>query len=401
MRWRRIRSIYYVRALSYPHLVLHLIRPFQCTTANVKGPVAILEPAILTAPPQLKVFDPLHQPDATRPQRTHGGVPLSLLDFLLVTAMLLTTDSDEWTNVTRAPPNTSRDPPEEQAGPSRPSRYSQGSSLSLSSAGAPSTLIVPNTSPESAKAPAIERWRHTVPPLRTESPDILRPGSPNSPVRTSRASQSSESTDQLSTPASPGPMHPFSLHSPSSSMSQRQRYSSQPSSSGPLTTRELPVPPIPVGTQPRPDQPWLAGSESPGPTSAPTSYPYASMHGQSIRVSSSSSSLHMAGRSLPIVPMPTPPSAAEPPAQRPRPTKAPPNYLASAHDSAVEGAVVSMHGLTVQGAGEIARDPPPAYSAIDTRTAPAPAVTATATAAPLTLTAHPPLRAVNGDPDTE
>jgi hypothetical protein len=56
-------------------------------------------------PPQLKILDPLFRVGSSRPQRMHNGLALSLLDFLLMTAMILLTPNDEWTNVTRA--NTS------------------------------------------------------------------------------------------------------------------------------------------------------------------------------------------------------------------------------------------------------------------------------------------------------
>src|SRR5579863_4879916 len=80
-------------------------RSLQCTTETVKGPVAILEPGIQRAPPQVKILDPLFRVGTSRPQRMHNGLALSLLDFLLVTAMILITPNDEWMNVTRPNPS--------------------------------------------------------------------------------------------------------------------------------------------------------------------------------------------------------------------------------------------------------------------------------------------------------
>ncbi|KAI9448940.1 hypothetical protein BJY52DRAFT_294368 [Lactarius psammicola] len=59
---------------------------YACTTETVKGPVAVLEPAMQRAPPQIEVLDPL-------------------FDFFLVTALLM--PSEEWMNVTRTSPSDS------------------------------------------------------------------------------------------------------------------------------------------------------------------------------------------------------------------------------------------------------------------------------------------------------
>ncbi|KAH9017557.1 hypothetical protein EDB84DRAFT_1521582, partial [Lactarius hengduanensis] len=52
---------------------------YACTTETVKGPVAVLEPAMQRAPPQLKILDPLFRLGSSKPQRMHNGLPLSLL----------------------------------------------------------------------------------------------------------------------------------------------------------------------------------------------------------------------------------------------------------------------------------------------------------------------------------
>ncbi|TFY79679.1 hypothetical protein EWM64_g4329 [Hericium alpestre] len=225
LRWKRVGAVYH------------------CLTNDVKGPVAILEPAVSTTLSQLKVFNPmLRSRDTSRPQKMHGGVPISLLDFLLATAMLLVTEPNEWTNVTRPGPINEPDEDNEiRAGPSRFSRTSHGSSLSLSSLFNAQAPPEPQPLPPPVpNMPSVEQWRKTVPSLRATSPDALRSGSPSSPAQTSGgASHSSDSTDPLSTPASPGASNLFSFHSPS-----RQRFSSVPSLAGSSApSRELPIPP--------------------------------------------------------------------------------------------------------------------------------------------------------------
>ncbi|KAI0045976.1 hypothetical protein FA95DRAFT_1607276 [Auriscalpium vulgare] len=83
LRWKRTGSSYY------------------CSTESVKGPVAVLEPATLTTTAHLHIYDPLFRQGQSKPQRSHANLSLSLLDFLLVTALLILTPGDEWTNITR------------------------------------------------------------------------------------------------------------------------------------------------------------------------------------------------------------------------------------------------------------------------------------------------------------
>ncbi|KAG5642754.1 hypothetical protein DXG03_002235 [Asterophora parasitica] len=68
----------------------------HCTTAAVKGPLAILDPATDSFPPQLNVFESLHDKYDVRPMLVHHGVSILLLDYLLVTALLLVTDIQDW-----------------------------------------------------------------------------------------------------------------------------------------------------------------------------------------------------------------------------------------------------------------------------------------------------------------
>ncbi|KAA1471728.1 hypothetical protein DENSPDRAFT_880719 [Dentipellis sp. KUC8613] len=392
MRWKRVGT------------------SFHCNTSSVKGPVAILEPTSDNGFPQLKIYNALSPQDDSRKQKLHGGVPISLLDFLLVTSLLLVTDANEWTNVTRVGPI---DEPDESvingAGPSHISRASHGSSVSLSS-----RALHPSVPPPVPAMPAVEMWRQAVPSVRSDSPDGLRPGSPSSPAHTSAASQSSESTDPISTPASPGANNPFSFPSPS-----RTRFSSVPSLA---PSRELPIPPVPPPI--RLDHPWastpspilydLAGQASSAHTSTASPYPYsASIRSPTVMSQAASSSSHLSPRSLPPIPLdsfkPSTPRSDTSPGREGLPPrsrlshKPPPNYLASAHDSNVpipldavssyvrnpdESFASSMNGLSIstglEPAVEPASDPgyecpPPAYTAADAARSPLQA-----------LGAHPP-----------
>ncbi|KAI0645806.1 hypothetical protein C8Q79DRAFT_1001315 [Trametes meyenii] len=69
---------------------------FCCVTNAVKGPVAVLDAATLSAPPRLKVYHPLIERDVARSQDNYKGVPTAFLDYLIVTSLLLVTDVQEW-----------------------------------------------------------------------------------------------------------------------------------------------------------------------------------------------------------------------------------------------------------------------------------------------------------------
>ena len=62
----------------------------------MKGPVAILQTAHLSAPPCLRIYSSLLQDDSTRDQPNYGGVPHLLLDYLVATSLLLATDIEEY-----------------------------------------------------------------------------------------------------------------------------------------------------------------------------------------------------------------------------------------------------------------------------------------------------------------
>ncbi|KAI0373930.1 hypothetical protein BV20DRAFT_977209 [Pilatotrama ljubarskyi] len=91
-----------IRKFSIPHypnsLKWKLIpgNCFCCVTSAVKGPVAVLDAATLSAPPRLKVYHPLIERDVARSQDNYKGVPTVLLDYLVVTSFLLVTDVQEW-----------------------------------------------------------------------------------------------------------------------------------------------------------------------------------------------------------------------------------------------------------------------------------------------------------------
>ncbi|KAG6861924.1 hypothetical protein C0995_009874 [Termitomyces sp. Mi166 len=70
---------------------------YWCTTAAVKGPIAILALVDDLSTPQFQIFETLHDKNDTRPMLVHHGVSTLLLDYLLVTALFLVTDSQEWT----------------------------------------------------------------------------------------------------------------------------------------------------------------------------------------------------------------------------------------------------------------------------------------------------------------
>ncbi|KAI0775821.1 hypothetical protein BD413DRAFT_602983 [Trametes elegans] len=91
-----------IRKFSIPHypnsLKWKLIpgNCFCCVTNAVKGPVAVLDAATLSAPPRLKVYHPLIERDVARSQDNYKGIPTIFLDFLVVTSLLLVTDVQEW-----------------------------------------------------------------------------------------------------------------------------------------------------------------------------------------------------------------------------------------------------------------------------------------------------------------
>ncbi|KAJ6594219.1 hypothetical protein B0H19DRAFT_54236 [Mycena capillaripes] len=78
LKWKRMGSAYW------------------CTTSSVKGPIATFHPAVEGVPPRIRVFETLHDRHDSRPILVHNGVSILLLDHLIVTAMLLVTDVQDW-----------------------------------------------------------------------------------------------------------------------------------------------------------------------------------------------------------------------------------------------------------------------------------------------------------------
>ncbi|KAL1747047.1 hypothetical protein HDZ31DRAFT_32826 [Schizophyllum fasciatum] len=69
---------------------------YMCSTASVKGPIAIFEPATATMAPKLVVYETLRDKYDSRSRNEHGGVSILLLDYLIATALLLVTDVQDW-----------------------------------------------------------------------------------------------------------------------------------------------------------------------------------------------------------------------------------------------------------------------------------------------------------------
>jgi hypothetical protein len=69
---------------------------FKCTSTAIKAPIATLDPAVGSVPPILLVFETIRNKYDARPQFDHNGVSIVLLDYLIVTALLLVTELDEW-----------------------------------------------------------------------------------------------------------------------------------------------------------------------------------------------------------------------------------------------------------------------------------------------------------------
>ncbi|KIM45506.1 hypothetical protein M413DRAFT_442171 [Hebeloma cylindrosporum] len=78
MKWRRYGNTYW------------------CTTASVKGPIAIFETPKGSDPVTLTFFETLHDKYDANALTVYQGVSVLLLDYVLVTALLLVTDLQEW-----------------------------------------------------------------------------------------------------------------------------------------------------------------------------------------------------------------------------------------------------------------------------------------------------------------
>ena len=103
LKWKRVGGSYTVRG-RFSSLEPHhsysthsFLRHIQCTCSSIKGPLAILQAAYLSAPPRLRVYSQLLGEDDTTPNLpNYGGVPHVLLDYLVATSLLLVTDVEEY-----------------------------------------------------------------------------------------------------------------------------------------------------------------------------------------------------------------------------------------------------------------------------------------------------------------
>ncbi|TFK18822.1 hypothetical protein FA15DRAFT_241515 [Coprinopsis marcescibilis] len=78
LKWKRYGNIYW------------------CTTLAVKGPVAILEPGKDKVPTRIHIYETLHDKYDANGVLSYQGVYVPLLDYILVTSLLLVTDLQEW-----------------------------------------------------------------------------------------------------------------------------------------------------------------------------------------------------------------------------------------------------------------------------------------------------------------
>lgn len=278
---------------------------FKCTTSAVKGPIAILDPAIENLPPRMCVFETLHDKYDARPMLVHHGVSLLLLDYLLVTALFLVTDVQDWMLVKKFEGQVIDVPPSQ--GEDVSSLRSAASSLQLrkimlgeplypkqSSLSSMSSLDVTPPTPTSSEQMAKIVYGDPLYPtlsLRSSSSDISSSESDKEPDSvffssspTGLPSPSGESIyppSTASTPPShtyfdpsfyndhdipPVPRIPAQYDTPGAGPSRGS--TSRPSSSHSTTSsmrqlRELPMPPIPA-LVPRPRSTPPRSMTSPG-----------------------------------------------------------------------------------------------------------------------------------------
>ncbi|KAJ7187935.1 hypothetical protein C8R46DRAFT_1053104 [Mycena filopes] len=128
MKWKRMGSSYW------------------CITSSVKGPIATFHPAIEGVPPRILVYETLHDKYDSRPISVHNGVSVLLIDHLIITAMLLVTDVQDWMLVQKY----------EGPGPSNESAPSLPHLSSGSGSGSGSSDVFDQ--PQSAPASA-SQWR--------------------------------------------------------------------------------------------------------------------------------------------------------------------------------------------------------------------------------------------------
>ncbi|THU85703.1 hypothetical protein K435DRAFT_869027 [Dendrothele bispora CBS 962.96] len=279
---------------------------YWCLAASAKGPIAVLEPSVDSMPARLKVFETLHDKYDVRPMLVHHGVSILLLDYLLVSALLLVKDVREGSSVDLHSVHTSPVPAQSQW-----KRLLHGETFfpkRASSLSSPSMLNLKNQTSAQQLAKIIH-GDPIHPTLRTPSPDFSDSDNESeseletdpesepeavtglrirAPAVSSRApSPSAESVFYPLTPAS-APSHTYldpSFYVPpvppvpqipaqyASSNSSRGQSPSLPSasSSGSRRIRELPPPPPKQGYSHRsrssPPRPHTAPRPSTSPSS--------------------------------------------------------------------------------------------------------------------------------------
>ena len=214
----------------------------------------------------------------------HNGLALSLLDFLLVTAMLLLTPNDEWVNVTRTNPSSEfvpdSEPPYDGSFSHEPPDMKQ-------------QLLTPEATP------VIERWRSAIPPRVVEdSPSEIGECSDGQSSSSRSASRLSFHMDTQSTAQHseyPPRQGIFALSD--SSLSLASHALSLPRlGRGHGRTRELPLPPT------LPPTPHSHGPSFARGTPSFSSYATHVSHGQ-----------HSKDEPPPIPPLPGSSSTSSPP----------------------------------------------------------------------------------------
>ncbi|KAG6916025.1 hypothetical protein DXG01_008794 [Tephrocybe rancida] len=300
---------------------------YWCTTAAVKGPIAILYPATDSLTTQFQIFETLHDKNDTRPMLVHHGVSTLLLDYLIVTALFLVTDAQEWTHVQGAditiPIGNVPDLPGPATPKSAPGNFStsnqqwrkimygepifrsHGSPSSQSSGSTSSEALTP--APISAEQMAKVKYGHPMYPMRRSSspapstsesesvsehmffpPTMTRPHSPASESIFSPVSRSGAPAHTYLDPSfynenvDVPPVPPIPAHLNSSSESSRSPHSRPSSSQSSMTSSirrlpELPLPPVPPlvprprSTPPRPRTSQSVSSLAESARSGPSS----------------------------------------------------------------------------------------------------------------------------------
>ncbi|KAJ7268670.1 hypothetical protein B0H12DRAFT_1096070 [Mycena haematopus] len=294
MKWKRVGSSYW------------------CTTTSVKGPIATFHPAVEGVPPRIKVYETLHDKHDSRPILVQNGVSVLLIDHLIITALLLVTDVQDWMLVQKyegeesAPPilpplaSTSTDlfdtPPQSAPAsasqwrkvlygePIFPKRYPNSRSLSTTDLSAP----LPTSSKQMAKilygdpiypsltpSPVNSNWDSEDEDEDAEDGEgqeyRAQRGSANSSLLSPQMPQTprveSPSSDSIFYPNGRPPSHGYidpSYYGEdvppvpqipaqyASSVSSTSRGATPPDSARLRVRRELPLPPTPVSESSRP-----------------------------------------------------------------------------------------------------------------------------------------------------